>query len=138
MDIVVSRNEVINIIREAKKRYIQRDRQEKLINATEEITELEWEEWKTIEENKYAHLSEIEASILLLDADVLKEEWTPCEEDLPTPYIRVLTSDNKEDINMNYVDSENNWKNGSTGDIITDREILAWMFAPQHYEKENN
>lgn len=131
VDIVVSRNAVVKIVRNIKKEYIERDRLKKIEESSEPITDEEWEIWKEEEEAKYACLTEVENGVLSLDAAVLKEEWTPCTEDLPPlSYMSYLTSDSNKIIGIHAIDGNGEW-------IGTEVPIQAWITLPVPYEAES-
>ena len=136
-DIIISRNEAIKVVRNIKKEYINRDKNQKIINADHEITEEEWTEWEAEEAEKYVCLDEVEQDIFMLPVDVLKEEWTLCTQDLPTNYVQVMTCNNKGIIGMHYLDSDSNWKNWFTGEVDTTNVILGWMHLPAAIERES-
>ena len=134
-DIVVSRNEVIELVRGIKRRFLELDRNQKIETATEPI---DWDSWLEQEEEKYACLTDVENEILLLNSVVLTEEnWIPCAEDIPnTPYRHVITSSRRGAIGMHYLDNNNTWKRLYTGNEEVEEEILAWMPCPSVYEEE--
>lgn len=136
-DIIISRNEAVKVVRNIKKEYINRDKNQKIINADHEITEEEWTEWEAEEAEKYVCLDEVEQDIFMLPVDVLKEEWTLCTQDLPTNYVQVMTCNNKGIIGMHYLDSDSNWKNWFTGEVDTTNVILGWMHLPAAIERES-
>ena len=131
-DIVVSRNEVIKLIRKVKRRYFELDRNKEIDNATEPI---DWDAWQEIEDGKYICLDDAANQVLLLDSAKLKPEWTSCKDDLPPSYNYVLTSNKKGMVRIHFLDQDHNWINFFSGERETE-EILAWMFLPYHYEEE--
>jgi len=131
VDIVVSRNEVIKIINRVKKDFIARDKQKKINESPEIITDEEWEIWEQEEETKYACLTEVKNYVLNLDAAVLKEEWTPCTEDLPPlSYMSYLTSDSNEIVGIHSINGNGEWINAEV-------PIKAWITLPAPYKEEN-
>ena len=122
VNIVVSRNEVIKTVRNLKTEKIEADRQA-AISAGQIIND--WNAWQKEEEKKYSCLKDAEDRIKALKEATLTEEWTLCSDSLPLSYMQVLTTDNNGIVQINSLDSNNEWSSES--------EIIAWIDLPSPY-----